>query len=245
MWSARESAIAGDLPVDFTDEERPADRLMAARRKLGTVRPTTYRASASPEVCVRGDTWKMTFDMPELLVEGEQVKDPWRRSALRPRQRNAAPRAMTAIAGQFEHARPVDACRRWVGRQPALQLFDETLSVFRLPGQPVGPAEREPVLVPIQLPDDFVIATGGIQVSHPGVETGGWTTIVNRVVRPVGCATATEAKRVIAEQIVLPGHDPIGTGGGSLRCLRLAVQACGEGLVHPALMTNRGSTSTK
>ena len=80
----------------------------------------------------------------------------------------------------------------------------QSLAVFRLPGQPVRPAEREPVLVPIQLPDDFVIAAGGVQVSHPGVETAGWTTIVNRVVRPVGCAAGTEAQRVIPEQIVLP-----------------------------------------
>ena len=45
---------------------------------------------------------------------------------------------------------------------------------------------------------------------------------------------ATEAERVIAEQIVLPGQDPIGTGGRLTCAARtFAVQACGEGLVHP------------
>ena len=76
------SAIAGDLPVDFTDEERAADRLAAAaRRKLrnGTADDVQGKRFAE-QVCVRAEVHgKMTFDMPELLVEGEQqVKDPWR-----------------------------------------------------------------------------------------------------------------------------------------------------------------------
>ena len=99
------SAVAGDLPVDLPDEQRPADRLAAAaRRKLrnGTADDVQGKRFAE-QVCVGAEVHrKMTFDMPELMVECEQqIKDPWRIGRpFRPRQRNAAPRATTATAGR-------------------------------------------------------------------------------------------------------------------------------------------------
>ena len=81
--------------------------------------------------------------------------------------------------------------------------------------QPVGAAKHEPVLVPVQLPDDLVVAAGRIQVRDAGPEAQRRAPVVDRVARPVDpLVRAVEAQAGIAEQVELAAEQAVGAGGG-------------------------------
>ena len=94
-------------------------------------------------------------------------------------------------------------------------------------GQPERAAERQPVLMAIQLPDHFVIAAGRIEIGHTRPRTLWRGAAVDRIVIPVwkrGRCTGigglalpergTEPQTAVAEEIVFPRKDAISAFGG-------------------------------
>ena len=123
---------------------------------------------------------------------------------------------------ELEHARPVDADERRVRVEPARELREQRGRDSGVAGQPEGAAEREPVLMPIQLPDDLVIAARRIEVRHRRPERararGGRAPDrdASRAgqCRPGRWGRASKRRAAIAEQIVFAGDDAIGARGG-------------------------------
>ena len=60
--------------------------------------------------------------------------------------------------GDLERARPVDSPQIWIGREPALDLAFDLENVLPAPIQPEGLGENDEVLMPVELPDCFMIA---------------------------------------------------------------------------------------
>src|SRR5439155_14722095 len=76
--------------------------------------------------------------------------------------------------------------------------------------QPPGATERDPVLMPVQLPDDFVIATGRVEEGHVGPESARRTAAMHGVEVPVDSRLANaEGQAPVAEQVVLAGDDAV------------------------------------
>ena len=65
----------------------------------------------------------------------------------------------------LEAACPVDAHSRRVLLHPGGEMTGKCLSVTLVTGQPVCHAEREKILMPVQFPDDLLVAgLGGIKL---------------------------------------------------------------------------------
>src|SRR6185312_3773849 len=62
---------------------------------------------------------------------------------------------------------------------------DAAAAIAPIAGQPESASERQPVLMPIELPDDLVIAAGRIQVRHIGPEQARRRASVNRIEVPI------------------------------------------------------------
>ena len=106
-----------------------------------------------------------------------------------------------------------------VGLEPPLELIDEAVPVPRLAGQPVGAAQGEPMLVPVQLPDDLVIADRRVQERHLRPVPHRRPAIVHRIADPVDApAVVGESKRRIAEDVEAARERALctttGVGGG-------------------------------
>ena len=217
------TAVGGDLPFDFVDEHTTPDRLATgARRELGQrAAGDVQRERLTEQMRVRTEVVRqVALDVRQLTVDAEQQID-------RPRRRVFAvgideevkrPQPRQGSQRELEHARPVHAEQGRIAFEPARELVETMVSVLRLTSQPVRAAQHQPVLVPIQLPDDLVVAAGGIQVWHAGPEDVRRAPIVNRVVVPFESSPTVEAEAAIAKQVVVPRQHTIGTRG----CLRRA-----------------------
>src|SRR4029079_19811803 len=102
--------------------------------------------------------------MREVLFNGGQLPLE-REEAARGRKRPASAgeevnrhRPRDGPETNLEHAGPVDTRPRWIPLQPAFHLIDDGLRIARVTGEPLRTAKLQPVLMPIQLPDDLVIA---------------------------------------------------------------------------------------
>ena len=118
---------------------------------------------------------------------------------------------------ELQHAAPVDPTQRRIGLQPALQLGGDNVYVAAVSCQPRRPAERKPVLMAIELPDDLVIANLGIEVGHSGPEGSRGSAPVHGVEVPVGRATAGEREVAVPEQVVAASHEPFTTADGFIQ----------------------------
>src|SRR2546430_13401546 len=110
---------------------------------------------------------------------------------------------------ELEHARPVDADERWIVGEPAFEIAQPGSAIFRIAGEPRGAPEDEPVLMAVQLPDDFVIAATWIEVSHVGPEPAGRAGIGQRIEVPVRGASRTEAGDAGPEEDGFASEDAI------------------------------------
>ena len=136
------------------------------------------------------------------------------------------------------------------GGLAASQLASSSTQRCRYFGCPVSqyaPPEREPVLVPIQLPDDLVITAGGVQVSSPRCRNSGVDDGREQGRTPSrACGRLRSAARDSrADRTPRPGSDRHGRPL-HVRCqeIRGADVRRGDSFM-PALMTNRGATSAK
>src|SRR5206468_3641272 len=68
------------------------------------------------------------------------------------------PRPSDRAKGKLETARPVHATLRRIGLDPFLDLSRERGCVTLVAGEPVRLSKAHEVLMPVQLPDDLVIA---------------------------------------------------------------------------------------
>src|SRR2546423_8701438 len=115
---------------------------------------------------------------------------------------------------ELEHARPVDADERWIVGEPAFEIAQPGSAIFRIAGEPRGAPEDEPVLMAVQLPDDFVIAATWIEVSHVGPEPAGRAALAHGVGRappgspPIDTATAGARGGAVAPQEANPPPRP-------------------------------------
>ena len=66
----------------------------------------------------------------------------------------------------------------------------------------------------VQLPDDLVVAAGGIEIGDVGPEQERRAAIVNRIVMPVDDRARAKREIAIAEQIVAAGDDPLSAERG-------------------------------
>ena len=74
-----------------------------------------------------------------------------------------------------------------------------------------------------ELPDDLVVADGGIQVRHIRPERDRRTPVVNGVEMPIDVvAGLREIQSLIAEEVVPSGEDLVGAGGCRGRRVRPA-----------------------
>ena len=109
--------------------------------------------------------------------------------------RNASSSALaqfTPMSGGFAAIQPVG-------------LRDDAAAVSRIAGEPPGAAERQPVLVPVQLPDHLVVARRRIEVRHVGPEAARRAAARHR--DPGASRSrrsrAVEAQPLVSEQVVL------------------------------------------
>ena len=111
----------------------------------------------------------------------------------------------------LEAARPVHTDFRRVGVHPLCQMRRHALGVSLGPGQQVGAAEQQKMLMPIQLPDDLVVADdGGIEAAHATPMHARRAPLVDRVEMPID--GRTERQTLVAEQVKPAGHNAIRRG---------------------------------
>ena len=111
----------------------------------------------------------------------------------------------------FEHARPVGADERWVGGEPVVQLPLERVVEARLAGECVRPREEQPVLMPVELPDHFVVAGGGIEIGHRSPVRPRRAASMDHVLMPVRRRPRLET--AMTEQVVAAVDDGIRARG--------------------------------
>ena len=107
--------------------------------------------------------------MVELFVESKQHVEQPRRVAGFGLERNKeveTPDPRKRSEAELEHARPVDPDEWRVFGEPAREFLSEGVLVTTIVGQPCGAAERKPMLVAVQLPDDLVITELRIEVRN-------------------------------------------------------------------------------
>ena len=92
--------------------------------------------------------------------------------------------------------------QRRVRVEPARQLEHEPIAISGVARQPERAAERQPVLMPIQLPDDLVVAARRIEIADPRPEAPRRAALVHRIVLPVDGRRLRSAEHepAIAEQ---------------------------------------------
>ena len=76
------------------------------------------------------------------------------------------PEPRQAPERELQHARPVRAAQRRIRRRASRRAAHERVVEAPIAGQRVGAAEEQPVLMPVELPDDLVVAGGGIEIGH-------------------------------------------------------------------------------
>ena len=124
----------------------------------------------------------------ELGERGKEMQCPDPRDAAKP---------------ELEHACPVHPCQGWICIEPAPKLAGNGQCVTRLVSEPRRAAEREPVLVAIQLPDDFVVAVSSVEIRHAGPEPARHRAPVYGIEVPVKLLRIVrEAERGVAEEVV-------------------------------------------
>ena len=152
--------------------------------------------------------------MRQLPVQrDQQIDDP--RLAIRSRcgagEQFQRPEPRQAPEREFEHARPVGADERWVGGEPVVQLPLERVVEARLAGECVRPREEQPVLMPVELPDHFVVAGGGIEIGHRSPVRPRRAASMDDVLMPVRRRPRLET--AMTEQVVAAVDDGIRARG--------------------------------
>src|SRR4051812_20766178 len=189
---------------------------------------------------------QVPFDVSQLTIDAEQQIDDPRLDpeVVRVDEELQRPNPGQRSKRELEHARPVDPDQRWICLHPARQFGNEPIAVFRLAGQPPGAAEHHPVLMPIQSPDDLVVAADMVKKRNGGPESLWRAAIVNRVVVPGrkgggpdrrGRGGKGKAEARIAKQIVLARDNPI----GARRCLWRAFWKRGANATSKRLLHRR------
>jgi hypothetical protein len=202
------SAVGADLSVRFVEKDVAAERRPGAagaqlRKRL---RDHVQRERFAREMGIRAEVIReVVLDVRELPIEAdEQVDEPGRLVVRGIRGEELdGPGPGHRPEGRFQHAGPVDAAFGRVRLDPAFELGDEDVAIAAVAGQPERASERAPVLMPVQLPDDLVVAAGWIQIGNRRPELQRHSDIVDRIAMPVRRRTAFDV--AIAEQIVPPG----------------------------------------
>ena len=219
----RVPAIGVDLTVDFLEQDPASDRDAAAaraqfrQRAAGDVEGQRFTG----QVRIRAEVPRqVVLDVRELPVQCQQQIDDPRGAAGRiagggRREKMERPEPRERSKTQLQHAGPVDALQRRVGGQPVFELVDECVVVARFAGELMRAGERQPVLVPVDLPDHLVVARLRRQVRDRRPVTGRSLAIVNRILVPR--RRSAEPEVAIAEEIVASREHAVGPAGGVRR----------------------------
>ena len=171
----------------------------AASRELGPrAAAHVERERLAEQVRVRAEVPRQVpLDVPQLRVEAEQQIDEPRRFArhVAVREELDRPRPGDRSKREFERAGPVHADQRRVRRHPAGRLRDEAGAIPLIAGEPPRAPERQPVLVPVQLPDHLVVARRRIEIRHVGPEAARRAAARHRIEVPVGGAATRRRNR--------------------------------------------------
>lgn len=162
------------------------------------------------EVRVRAEVIRqVVLDVRELPIErDQQIHQPWRLVGRRiGGEQFHGPRPRQSPKRRLEHAGPVDTVFGRIRLDPALELGDEGVTIPALAREPVRTPECAPVLVPVQLPDDLVIAARRIEIRNGCPELQRSGDAVYRVPMPVRRCAAIDI--TIAEQIVPASRERI------------------------------------
>ncbi len=159
------------------------------------------------EMSIRAEIARqIVADVVELAIERhDQINEPRRVVSFAvPAEECSGPCPGEGAKRQLERACPVDAPFGRVRTQPVFELRNEDIPVGLDVREPVGAAQRAPVLMPIQLPDHLVIATRRFEIRNRRPE-GLWRSrIIDPIVVPVGGRSARDV--AIAKEIVTPSR---------------------------------------
>src|SRR5215208_96694 len=93
----------------------------------------------------------------------------------------------------LETACPIDSGLRWIRIHPRSQVVDDRAGITFIAAQPVGPAKREEVLMPIQFPDHLVIADqGGVEIRNPTPMSARSASTGNGIAMPINRTAETQ-----------------------------------------------------
>ena len=220
------AAVGGDLAADLLQQHSAAGvRAPRAASEFGQrAARDVERQRFADQVRVGAEVIRqIPLDVRQLSIERDQQID-------QPRPRVVGvgvgeqvdrPEPGNRSECHFEHAGPVDADQRRVGISPAGEFREEPRAIPRVARQPVGPSERDPVLMTVQLPDDLVIAARRLEVRDGRPERLRRTAAVDAVQVPVRkCGRrvlGAEPQPPVPEQIVVTGDDTIRALGGVSR----------------------------
>ncbi len=155
-------AVAEDLPIEFGDEYLLADGPPAfGALENAELRPEVEESEGlARQMRVRAVIRrKVFFKMPSVLVqELQRLLEKLGRQAVRSAEEMKRPDPRYRAQGDLEAAHPIDTVARRVLRHPTLKMACEGRGVTLLAGQKIRDAEREEMLVAVDLPNDLLVA---------------------------------------------------------------------------------------
>ena len=222
------AAVARDLPVDLRRAAR-AGRVASRRRwrQFGQrAARDVQRQRLAEQMRVRAEVVReVALDVRQLAIEREQQIDEPRRVRRRCR-RLPAKKCSAQIHDSERNASSSMLAQlmpdeRRVRVEPARRARRRTDRDTSLAGQPERAAERQPVLVAVQLPDDLVVAARRVEIRHRRPEAPRRATVdVHRIELPVGMAHRAGRRRIAAR-----GSRADRTGRRGSRSARAAASA--------------------
>ena len=220
------AAVRRNLAINLVDEDAAAQRRAATARRQLRQRLARHveRQRLADQMGVRAEVVRqVALDVRELAVEGEEQVDRPRQPVVDRRidEEIDRPEPGQRPNAELEHARPVDPDERRIRVKPACELLEARGAIPAIARQPERPAELRPVLMPIQFPDDLVIAARGIEKRDGRPESPRRAAVVDGIELPVrGLAVGGESEASIPEQIVGAGEQTIGASGGMAAAVR-------------------------
>ena len=184
------AAVGCQLPRNLIDQDSSSNGFAAvARGELGQ-HSCCYveRQRFAEQMGVGAEVVRqVVLDVRELPVEAQQQIDDPRSLVAGSRFDEQVQRPHPGDRSQceLEHARPVDTGQRRVRVDPACKFRQEPIAIASAVGQPPRAPKHKPVLMPVQLPDDLVVAATGVQKRHVGPETRRGAAIVYGIEVPI------------------------------------------------------------